>query len=292
MKLINILFLSATLSVFLSCGNSENKKTDTSKNETVTTEQNNKKDEEVKKKFEGLTALAEKTNFTVHELNRASIFLNQKEGILVGYPNAYSQDTVVKFTGSNVIMIGGTDLNKSKTSVSISFKNKFDEKKLKTKKLFAVKGKFSLQYSVSDKWGNTLYLKMYDAEFLPAENTKYEKLNSLDDIDLSKPIFCKDLFNLLKTHYQKIYNKEKISVTGVYNGTTTSKDSKGNIIETRIDLYDTGYGLYDKVGCAMKEVPDEQILLNSQNNKQNITIEGKFAGFWNNAKINDAVIKQ
>ncbi len=293
MKLLNILFLSGLISFFVSCNGSEqNNKNENSGSDTTVTQENVTKEQNAVKEFEGVSALSGKTDFTVHELNRATTFLYSKEGILVGYPNAYEQDTAVKFTNGGVTMIGATDKNKTKTSVRIRFKNNFDEKMLKTKELFAVKGKFNISYSVSEKWGNTLYLKMYDAEFLPVENTKYEELASLDDIILSKPIFCDDLYNLLKTQYENIYNKDKISVTGVYNGTTTSKDGKGNIIETRVDLYDTGYGLRCKVGCAMKEVPDEQMLLNSQNNKQNVTIEGKFAGFWDNAKISNGVLKQ
>ncbi len=284
---MRIKYLTISLAITLalaSCGNSDKENTNTDENVATDTTAVKETKVEPVKEFAGISDLAKKNSFTVEELNRALCFLGKKKCILVGYPYAYSQDTISNQSSNNFKMIEGKGVNDSKFKVKITFKNSFDNKSLKTHKLFAVKGTLRIRYRLSDsKWGNSFYFDVYDAEFVDLESDSYDKLTSLDDLDLSKPVFCGDLGTLLFNHFETFAKKDKIDVTGFYNGTTMSRKSDGTTIDVRVDLYDINKGALEgenpNVGCHMlKELTEEENakLKAAQDNNKKVTIEGTF----------------
>lgn len=245
--------------------------------------------EEVNAEFADIPKIAVQTTFTTAELNRVVNFLNGKEVTLTGYPYAYplGKGAEIEFQPNSSEMLDGIDNSVDKCAIRIKFKNETEPRKMHIGDLFAVKGILEISYSVSENWGNTTTISLSEAEYVEKATEKGGTLKSFDDLDLSKQIFCGDLFTLMDEHYSSL-TKKKIKVQGHYLSTTTSKSTGGEILEIRVDL-----GSYDeKVGCAMKAEPDEAKLNSTREAGKDALIEGTFSGIvFGSPRISGGLVK-
>ena len=184
-------------------------------------------------------------------------------------------------------MLDGIDNSVDNCSIRIKFKNETEPRMMHIGDLFAVKGKIDISYSVSEEWGNTTRISLTDAEYVDNAEAKGGELKSIEEIDLSKQIFCGDLFSLMDKHYGALA-KKKISVSGRYISTTVSKSLEGEILEIRVDLGDSD----NKVGCEMIDEPNGDDLNAQRAAGKDLVIEGTFSGItFDNPRINGGVLK-
>ena len=258
-------------------------------NETTNPDDPENAVEETTAEFADIAKLADQSSLTNVELNRLILFLNDKEVTLTGYPYAYplGEGEEVEFKPNSSDMLDGIDNSVDNCSIRIKFKNETEPRMMHIGDLFAVKGKIDISYSVSEEWGNTTRISLSDAEYVDNAEAKGGELTSIEGIDLSKQIFCGDLFSLMDKHYGALA-KKKISVSGKYISTTVSKSPEGEILEIRIDLGDSD----NKVGCEMVDEPNGDDLNAKRSAGKDVVIEGTFSGItFDNPRINGGVIK-
>lgn len=278
MKTKQIIFGLFVCPIFLSCGGGEKSaETKTSSDSTKTEVQ------EVAglKEFSDIDALAKNNSFTADQFNWITTFLYQKEATITGFPNAYPADTEVEFKPNSSIMLDAEDNSIGKVKVQIKFATETEPRMLKKGEKFAVHGKLSVNYTVSEKWGNETQITIYDAEFVTLEPE--QSISSIGDIDLSKPLFSADLFKVMNTHFEALFSKPSIEITGEYVQTSTSTVSSG--VYTVIKLGPK------TVDCEVIKAPNDGDLVAKRSANELITITGKFAGVTYTPKINQGIIK-
>ena len=276
---ISLLFIPLAVA----CGgkNSENKEETTTSNEKELSEEVATSNLQ----FEDVPTLAGKTVFTTDEFFRTTSFLNEKEAILIGYPYAYPADEEVDFVPNTSVMTDAADNSGATIEVKIKFKDETDPRKMKKGEPFAVKGKLDVGYSVSESWGNAVYITLYDAEFMTVVEGNNAVLNTVGDIDLQLPMNCGDLNRVLNDHYSKLYATPSVEITGPYNNTVTSTTSDGVTYNVTLGTNEA------PVHCYVIEEPDNDALNEKRNAGEQVTITGKFSGSSYTPSINQGVIK-
>ncbi len=293
-KLIYFLVAFSLFFFAQSCGNNDSENDNESKDSLKT--ENNKTEGETSivsnvKEFAYIPELLKKTEFTAEEFCGITNFLFQKEITLLVYPYAYPGNKEVKIYGKRMQMLSAKDNSIKQVKIGVTFKDELAEQTVSAGKLLAIKGKLDAGYSVSEKWGNAVYIKIYDAELLPSFENSYETFSSIADLDLNNPVFSGDLANALTSVYETLNKKETITLTGIYYSTTTSKDSNGNIINTRVDIGEKAVNPKYKIGCNFDESVNSDELEAQRSAGKKITIEGKFGGSDWNPKLIHCKIK-
>ena len=280
MKTLTTLFSIILIALLTACGNGN------SNDEGESSAENS---EETSAEFADISKIAAQSTFTTTELNHVVNFLNGKEVTLCGYPYAYplGKGVEIEFQPNSSDMLDAIDNSSDECAIRIKFKNETEPRKMHIGDLFAVKGILEVSFSVSENWGNTTTISLTEAEYVEKATEKGGTLKTFNDLDLSKQIFCGDLFKLMDTHFNSLA-KKKIKVQGHYLSTTTSKGSNGEILEIRVDL-----GSYDdKVGCEMQGEPNEAKLNSVRDAGKDAIIEGTFSGIvFGSPRINRALVK-
>ena len=269
-------------------GTKENKGTKNAKENKAQKDKVDIHTAELKKPFADVVDLTKKSNLNTVEFNRVVNFLNGSEITLTGHPYAHYRGKAyeIEFKPNSTRMIDAKDNSLKNTEIYIKFKGEPKIRIMKTGDLFTVKGILEVAHSVSE-YGATTRLKLKNAEFIDDIEAKTEKINSLADLNLEKPIFCGDLYSILSQHYLDLA-KNKLSISGAYISTTVSKSLEGEILEIRVDLGNRD----NKVGCEMLTEPNRDTLNAKRSGGKNIIIEGSFSGItFGNPRITGGLLK-
>ncbi|TNE54942.1 MAG: hypothetical protein EP338_05715 [Bacteroidetes bacterium] len=263
-KIILTLTLLGSFVLLNSCKSGE---TDPSTNETSQKESDEQKQAENMDSFAFLKELAPKKSFSPEELARLCTFLYKKEIVLSGYPYAYAADTEIEFVPNSTGILNAKNNSISSTEVKIKFKEGTENRKLKAGELFAVKGKIDVEFAADEQWGNTTTIKIWDAEFVESVQDTKGQLSSIDQLDLTVPVYCGDLHSLMHQHFEAIRGKGNITVTGDYQLTITSKTSYGT-------HWNVTLGKQTPIRCYTKEEPNNDRLNQIRSEGKQISAQG------------------
>jgi hypothetical protein len=235
--------------------------------------------------FEDIEGLFSKTSFSPEEYTRATTFLSGKEISLLGYPYAYPGGKDVDFKLNYTTMLDGID-NSSKTiEVKLQFKEPGENVTIPAAQLFAVKGKLDIGYKVDEKWGNSLYITVYDATFTSVDETNRLSFTKIAEIDITKQVFVGDLVNVMKNYYENFFNKDAFEIIGDYSHTLTSTTAYGTYHNIVLGTSDA------PVHCYLTSEPNNDELTAKRSAGEKIKIMGTFGGASQVATLNNGKLK-
>lgn len=280
MKKITQFLSLITITLMIACGSSDTKPaTETPKEKEV-----NAVNTTSVLEFEDINTLASKSSFSADEFSRVTTFLSGKEITLVGYPNAYPGSKEVEFKINYTSMIDAIDNSLKNIEVSIKFKETGENVMLSAGVLFAVTGKIDIGYTVDEKWGNKMYITIYDASFVETDESKQTAFTSISELDLSKQINISNIYQLMHTHYENLFNKSTIEIVDNYSHTLTSTTSYGT-------HYNVVLGKENLVHCFTTDEPNSEDLNAKRNAGEPIKIIGNFGGCSQTATLKHSTIQ-
>lgn len=214
-------------------------------------------------------------------LVNATMFLEKKEIILVGYPYAYSADTLIQLKEGYNEMLDAEDNSQDEFSVRFKLKEGAETPALPKGELFAVRGKVSLSYSPSSSF-QQLNLQLWDAEVV--EVAAPTTVTDLVSYDREQAAELRPFMKMLEAYYAPYANKE-LTVTGRYHSTQSSTVSSGTY-----HVVVVGTGSDTPVRCTMANEPDNDQLNNMRTTGTDLQIKGTLTEVSSNPRMENCVL--